>query len=75
MFVVTTKHNVCRLNLIILFSKATKLAWRPVGKVFAYLLETKSRTLFYRFNDGSESASSIIDVYVDAAFKVLRKKN
>ena len=43
------------------------LSSRP--DIMCDLLGTKSRSLFYQFNDGSESASSIIDVYVDASFK------
>jgi len=49
---------MCVVSILSSYSqKPTKLAWRSVVKVFAYLLGKKSRSLFYQFDDGSESAS------------------
>jgi hypothetical protein len=49
--------------------KPTKLAWRAFVKGFAYVLGRHSSSLFHGFNDSSDSASSIVDMYADASFK------
>ena len=66
---------MCVASILSSYSeKPTKLAWRAVVTVFGYLLGTKSRSLFYQFNDDPESASSIIDVHIDASFKSPQEK-
>ena len=65
---------MCRFNLIILFSKSYKISLESCCKSVACLLETNSRSLFYRFNIGSESDSSIVDMYIDASFQSPQEK-
>ena len=65
---------MCVASILSSYSeKPTKLAWRAVVKVFAYLLGIKSRSLFHRLNDGSEILFNYC-AYVDASFKSLQEK-